>query len=158
MHKLTNDRMKWGRWAFLAGGALLAFALLVRPYLWIRMPGAVASVGGKPFAPVAVYGSPDGQLLVNIQEPWGVAVFIIDPSEGSVTAPCFGSLMDDLPENNHFMIMSWFALTMDDDYHPGFTHHFDDDWPGPGSAIKPGEVTFTERLPSGATRRVQVNL
>jgi hypothetical protein len=162
MHKLTNDRMKWGRCALLVG-PVLALAHLATPYVWLRLPAAVVSLDGKLTAHAAVYRSPDGQLLVWIREPNRGAADIINPSAGEVFAPCYGTLLDDVPENNHFWVTPFFALIADSRYHAGWGHHFDDDYPSQGAVIRPGYSEFTELYLAPGTshlrsQRVRVKL
>jgi hypothetical protein len=153
MHRLTDDRSKWGLSGLLAG-LLLSLLHLATPYIWLRSPAAEVSLDGKLTAHAAVYRSPDGQLLVWIRKPAGETADIINPSEGEVFAPCYGTLLDDVPENNHFWVTPCFALIADSRYHPGWDHHFDDDYPSQGTVIRPGYSEFTDL----SSRRVRIKL
>ena len=150
MHKLTNDRMKWGRWALLVG-VVLALVCLATPYVWLRLPGAVVNLDGKPTA-LPVYRSWDGQLLVWTREPQDEP-YVIDPAGMDVAPVSYQSLLDDQTELNHFVVNARFALIMDDEYHPGPIRDY---YEGDRHAIvHPGYVEFR---PYGSSPRVRVKL
>jgi hypothetical protein len=149
MHKLTTDRRKWGVCALLAGIGM-ALASRAALYLWWRLPGAAVSVNGRPATHAAVYRSPEGQILVQINEPNGDITDIISPSDGDVRIASYEGFLDDMPEQNHFLITPLFALIADDRYRPRWEHHYDDDEPSFGAVIRPESAEFTEMyLPSG---------
>lgn len=146
MHKLTNDRMKWGRLGFLAGALLLLLAVAwPYPYLWLRLPRAVVSLDGRPTARAAVYRSLDGQLLVWFKEPSTETIWIIGHSKGDIRAPNGSSLL----------VTPRFALSKE--RRPMGVYALDNkaDLGGnPPPAYRPGYVEFT----GTSDRRVRVRL
>ena len=94
MHTLTPDRRKRCRSTLLVGVLLVALTLLIRPYVWIRVPGAAISFDGKPSSMAALYCSYSGPLLVWIREPEGGAPYLVYPSEGDVLLGHCGSILN----------------------------------------------------------------
>jgi hypothetical protein len=134
MHRLTRDRMKWGRWALLAAVLLTLVAhAWPYPYVWLRLPGAVVSLDGRPTAFATVYRSLDGQLLVWFKEPSKEASWIIG-SKGHVRAP----------NGSSFLITARFALSKEK--HPMGVYVLDNKWDlggNPPPVYRPGYVEFT---------------
>jgi len=156
MYKLTNDRRKWGRWALLAGMSLSMFALLARPYLWIRLPGAVVTFDGKTASLAAVYRSRHGQLLLWNRASRGGDPFIIYPSRGLVLEGNGGSILD----GGNYLANALFALNRNG---PPLgvsltSPKLDID---PHLIFRPGCVEFTEEVTTAGsshwtTRRVRI--
>jgi hypothetical protein len=163
VHKLTNNRVIWGRCALLCGVLLLTCALSVRPYLWVRLPGAVVTFDGTPTSLAAVYRNSGGQLLLWIRESWGGDPFIIYPSGHRVLEGNGSSILD----GGDYLVNDRFAW---DNPYASLTGRLrgvslispkmDID---PRLVFKPGCVEFTEEMTSPAsshwtTRRVCIKL
>ena len=162
MHKLTNDRRKWGWGAFLAGSLLLAFVLLVRPCVWIRLPRARVSFDGRRTSLAAVYRSCDGQLLILIKEAWGEMPYVVRP-EGHVLLANWGSLLDDNPEANHSWVTAPFTLILEKHPEHGILMGSMEDGIDGHEVVQPHRVEFAEEYPTSGkpawkTRRVRVPL
>lgn len=111
MHKLTNDRRKWGQCAFVAGSGLLALSLLIGiPCPWVRLPRAVVSFDGQPSSRATVYRSLDGRLLLWIEEPAADEAFVILPSEHDVVRAHGGSILN----GGDYLVAPFLALSRAD--------------------------------------------
>jgi hypothetical protein len=102
----------------LAGGVALVLVVGASvPYVWVRVPGAVVSIDGKPAA-VPVYRSHDGSLLLWMNKP-----VVLFPSAGAVhpvdIAQPFLDLDWDAHDWGHILLTGGFALVATDHYLPG---------------------------------------
>ena len=164
MHKLTQNRMTWGRCALLAGVAFAGAGFLIgRPYFWLRQSGSVVSFDGRPTSLATVYRAFDGKLLLWIREPWGGAAYIVYPSKGYVLQGHGGSIL----HGGDYWVGPLFALNKSDAYYDGYLRGALLHWPSeklgldPRVVFQPGYVEFTEETDwkaPGSGRRVRVRL
>jgi hypothetical protein len=147
-----KNKTKWRRWTVAAGGLLLAATLLVRPYIWMRLPGAVVSLDGHPTSGTAVYRSSTGDLLVRLPDGDGATPYIIGPSARHVRVPN-GSSVD-------WLVTRYFVISREPQPHGVSLQSpkFDID---PHLVFAPGRVEFsaeelTSREGPPSSRRVCV--